>query len=341
MSGDPHDGQGPQLGTRPVYGDFFQQATVLLHRRHHPVLQPGPQQALVMTFAMRRIITVLSRYLDDLRIDTAAARGVPDPWVQALTESRRAMRRAMEALTCKRCSAAWPALSEGADPPAIPPDSLAARLHAAAAALMAGRDLLQTHFTADRAPRSDWAPAITSAPVSRALLAGLAACAAAAAPVESGVLQPAPGAEHGQEEAVWRHIRTASRQLRALNRSVERARQHTPALGDDVRLLHTIPVDAPPAHRLPAPGGPIEELCAGTINTVHRASHTLRGNTEQARWASDLTAESFRQIAASCVVTSINCEVILRTLTRRARYLRHGHLTPGLNDAAGADAYAR
>ena len=342
MTGDrPRDEDSP-AGNRPVFGDFWQQATLLLRRPGRPGLQSGPQQALDMTFAMRRVVTVLSRYLDDLRICTP---GVPDAWVHALTESRKAISRAAAALNCEECIAAWPALREAASTPVISADSLAGRLYAAAAALTAGRDLLQTHFTPAPAgpplPHSDWAQAITSAAVSRALLAGLAAHAAAAAPAESGPLVPPRDAKHGEEEAAWRHIRTASRNLRALSRAVEVAQQDTPALGEDMRLLQAIPLNILPEHRMPAVGEQVQHLCAGAVESVHRAGRALRDTTERARWAEDLTAESFRQIAASCVVTGINCEVILRSLGKRARHLRLGHLMPDLNDAADAAAGAR
>src|SRR5262249_7128382 len=69
--------------------------------------------------------------------------------------------------------------------------------------------------------------------------------------------------------------------------------------------------------------------------------HALRGGTERARWTPDLTAESMRHTAASCVVTSFNCEIILRSLARQARQAGYRDLIPDLEDAADNTAGAR
>ena len=67
---------------------------------------------------------------------------------------------------------------ETAPAPAFPAGSFAARLDGYATALTYGRDLLHTHLATtpdgERQALSDWAPVISSAPVNRALLAGLA-----------------------------------------------------------------------------------------------------------------------------------------------------------------------
>src|SRR2546430_2374152 len=139
-------------------------------------LPPEPQQVPELAVAMRGLVGTATRYLDDVRIVMGVARGNPDVWNQALAEGRGAMRSAAAHLDCERCAAVWPQLREG--PGAIRSDSLAGRLAAAVTFLTVARDLLHTHFTADpdgqRAEHSDWAPVIASAPVNRALLAGLA-----------------------------------------------------------------------------------------------------------------------------------------------------------------------
>jgi hypothetical protein len=48
-----------------------------------------------------------------------------------------------------------------------------------------------------------------------------------------------------------------------------------------------------------------------------------------------------RHIAASCVVTSFNCEIILRSLARQAGQAGYQHLVPDLTDAADNTAGAR
>jgi hypothetical protein len=54
-----------------------------------------------------------------------------------------------------------------------------------------------------------------------------------------------------------------------------------------------------------------------------------------------LTAESMRHTAASCVVTSFNCEIILRSLACQAGRASYRHLAPDLEDAADHTARAR
>ena len=157
-------------------------------------------------------------YLDDVRIDMGIARGNPDVWNQALAQGRAAVRSAAADLACERCAAVWPQLRDG--PGAIRPDSLAGRLAAAVTSLRAARDLLNTHFTADpdglRAERSDWAPVIASAPVNRALLAGLADhIAAVARQVQAMHLSSdiVGDRAHGPAGELWRHIRRATQRL--------------------------------------------------------------------------------------------------------------------------------
>ena len=107
----------------------------------------------------------MRRYVGDI---ATAGTGVRDgSWADAIARARAA-------------TTLIPGESRAeADPAQVfPAGSFAARLDGYATALTYGRDLLHTHLATtpdgQRRALSDWAPVISSAPVNRALLAGLA-----------------------------------------------------------------------------------------------------------------------------------------------------------------------
>ena len=338
--------QDVRPGETPVFGDFWDRAARLLRPPRQSGPPSGPQQVPELAVAMRGLVGTATRYLDDVRIDMGVTRGNPDVWNQALVEGRGAMRSAAAHLDCPRCSAVWPQLSDG--PGAIRSDSLAGRLAAAVTSLTVARDLLHTHFTADpdgqRAEHSDWAPVIASAPVNRALLAGLADhVGAAARQVQTTHLGSDIVGNRARSPAgdLWRHVRRAARDLESFGVAVQAARWQAPVPDDDVRLLKAIPLNSTPERKTPAVSETVPALCAGCTGAAQRVRRALRGTAERARWAPDLTAESMRHTAASCVVTSFNCEIILRSLARQAGRAGCRHLAPDFEDAANNTVGAR
>ena len=346
MTDGPPESPDPSAGDTPVFGDFWDHAAGLLRPPGQPGPPPGPAQVPELAVAMRGLAGTVGRYLDDLRIDMGVARGNPDVWNQALAQGRGAVRNAAAGLACERCAAVWPQLTDG--PGAIRSDSLAGRLAAAVTSLTVARDLLHTHFTTDpdglRAERSDWAPVIVSAPVNRALLAGLADHVGAAAwQVETMHLSSdivGDGA-HSPAGELWRHVRRAARDLESFSLAVQAARWQAPVPDADVGLLKAIPLNSAPERKIPAASDAVPALCSGTAGAAQRVRHALRGGAERARWAPDLTAESMRHTAASCVVTSFNCEIILRSLARQAGRVGYRDLVPGLEEAADNTVGAR
>ena len=211
MTGSPPGSQAVWPGDPPVFGDFWDRAVRLLRPPGQPDPPPGPQQLPELAVAMRGLAGTVGRYLNDARINTGVARGNPDVWNQALAAGRGAARSAAADLDCQRCTAVWPQLRDG--PGASRSDSLAGRLAAAVRSLTVARDLLHTHFTADpdglRTERSDWAPVIASAPVNRALLAGLADhVGAVARQVQTMHLSSDTVGDRGHSPAgeLWRHV---------------------------------------------------------------------------------------------------------------------------------------
>jgi hypothetical protein len=346
MTDGPHASHDAWPGDMPVFGDFWDRAAGLLRPPGQPGPPSGPQQVAELAVAMRDLAGTVGRYLEDVRIDMGVARGSPDVWNQALAEGRWAVRSAIAALDWPRCAAVWPQL--GDRPGVICSDSLAGRLAAAVKSLAVARDLLHTHFTADpdglRAEHSDWAPVIASAPVNRALLAGLADhVGVVARQVEVMHLSGDIVGDRGHSPAgeLWRYVRRAARDLESFGTAVQAAQWQAPVPEADVRLLKAIPLNSAPERKVPAASDAVPALCAGTAGAAQRVRHALRGGAERTRWAADLTAESMRHTAASCVVTSFNCEIILRSLARQAGQAGYPDMVGDLEDAAENTVSAR
>ena len=316
-------GRPGQSSAPAVFGDFWRQAARLASPPPYPDPPAGAQQVRHITLANLRAATVMRQYIGDI---TAARTGVQDDlWAAAAARVQAATTRIIGALGQETA----PALG-------FPAGSFAARLDGYAAALTYGRDLLQTHlgtapYGGHRA-LSDWAPVISSAPVSRALLAGLADHARSIAGQLAGL--PLDQAADSQTVAAWRRLQVAAAQLRGLNAAVQAAQWEAPVLPEHRQLLEAIPVNAAPVMQVPPPEASISTLCAGIIGTAQRANQARRELAARAAWSPELTADSMRHAAANNVVTSLNIETVYRGLALRARELGYHALVPGLDAAA-------
>jgi hypothetical protein len=317
------DGHLAQSSAPAVFGDFWRQAAWLASPPPYPDPPASAQQVHHITLAALRAVTVMRRYIGDI---TAAGTGARDGlWAAALSRSQSATTRITGVLSQET-------------PPAcrFPAGSLAARLDGYATALTYGRDLLHTHLATTpyggRRALSDWAPVISSVPVSRALLAGLADHARA---IGGQLDRLPPDRAAGAETATaWQRFQVAAGQLRELDAAVQAAQWQAPVLPADRQLLEAIPVNATPGVQAPPPQAPISTLCAGIISTAQRANEARRELAARAAWSPELTADSMRHAAANNVVTSLNTETVYRILAARARELGYRTLIPGLEAAA-------
>ena len=310
-----------------TFGDFWgRSAARLIPGRDQAAMPVSPGDAAATAAALQRLVSVIARYLDDEeRWVNPEGRG---PWSIALCEGRGAVRRAAACLEGWQADGLEAGYEEG---------TLAWDLAEAAGTLLLGRDLLQTHFTTradgSRADLSDWARAVASPPVSRALLAVLAAHARAAAVRVSALPWP-PGSS--RYAAV-----TASRHLTAFGAAVQAAHVQAPVPDADLRLLEAIPVNAVPERQEPTGTEQTAELAAGVISAAERVRHGARDLASRGRWSPGMNATSMRQTAAACVVTSDSCEVILRSLMARAGELGNPDLRDYLAEVADKAAGAR
>jgi hypothetical protein len=334
------------MTTRPTFGDFAAAASQQIRQATGP---PGSRSTPVsdaddVARSLGHLVTVMARYAADIgaatRSQRPAGRSQAGPWERAGRGASETLRHAATILQPDPAPAAtgprWPGRARQQDP-------AARRLDAAATALTTGRDLLHTHLAlqpgGELRARSEWAPVILSAPVTRALLHELASWAHQLAPLGSQrALARAPA--HGTPQA-RRKLAAASQWLWVLYWSVQAADEHDPLPAGHIDLLHAIPASALTPRHLPDGTEPITRLCQGTITTAERVRHHARAAIPRASWSPALTLESLRETADYATVVSHNCQLLLTTLATDARQHRAPCLTTPLADAAEAAGEAR
>jgi hypothetical protein len=332
---------------RPTFGDFANAARGLLRHEfgtRDPTVGHWPHIARAgtvgeFTRSMASLLAVMDRYCADITAVLASAprrqeTRLPGTWPHASIQAQQALHNASAFLPSASASTAR---QRTADP-------ATRTLDAATAALVAGRDLLHTHVTArpDGSPldRSEWAPVITSEPVTRALLLELGLWARRTAEQGARIALPGPAARHGTGTE-RQQLNTACQWLWVLDSAVRVAQHHQPVSTSDVRLLHAIPVNALEARRIPAGVDTITSLCHGTTSTAERIRDAATINQVDATWSPAFTADSLRHAATCSTVISHNCEILLRTLATRAGQHGSGALADGLLGCAEAASQAR
>jgi hypothetical protein len=307
---------------RPTFGDFIRAA--------HDYLEPpaGPPAPVAkrrlaavrttevqdVTHSLHRVIGVMTRYLDDI---TGAFDQVPvehqhllTAWPRASIQARDALHNAAAFL--QQGASGWD--KQSGQPAA---DSLASRLDGVAASLATGRDLLHTHFAprpgGSRQDRSEWAAVVVSTPVTRALLVELAGCARRIAPQGADLALSRAPAQRSSGQA-RRRLNAACQWLWVLSAAIQSADRQDPVSTDERRLLHSVPVNALAPRSIPDGSEQVTDLCEGAINSAERVRHHAWAQATRAPWSPGLTVTSLRQVAATSMVTSHHCEMLLRSL---------------------------
>jgi hypothetical protein len=287
--------------------------------------------------SIRRVVVVLGRYARDI----AAAPGTrpgqrrdpPSPWEQAADAAHRELNQAARYLT--------PPASPKANPGTRPSAGAARQMDGAAVVLQAGRELLATHAGSapDGTPihRTEWAPALATPAVRRALLAEVADLAARVAATSDQIAaapgwRGAPGPRHT--------LRQAGHCLRTLAESVQAAIQHEPVPAAQREVLRAAPGSALPPRRLPGPGHDIAGLREGTIVTAQRIRRAAWHTATQT--APAITADSLRHTADASTLTSHHCELLLRAAAdRAAAHFPASHASQQITRAAEAAGRSR
>jgi hypothetical protein len=299
---------------RPVFGDFLDAARdhLVAADQLHATAR-GDVDIRQVNRSMLRILILMRRYVLDVTPGWA-----PEPpqsrrevarWTRAGTETREALARAAAFLNDRDKPAREQHAAGG---------ELARHLDAASASLLAGRDLLQTHLARDRGGErqlhSEWALAVTSPGVARAVLTEMRALARRLAPLGAG-LALGPGSRGTRKER--QKLNAACQWLWIVDASVAAAQRREPVRGSDLELLRAIPPRVPAPRRLPPPAESVAGLCRGVINSAERVRHLAWESSTRRASSPDLTVNSLRRVAATSTLTSHHCEILLRSLAER------------------------
>jgi hypothetical protein len=292
---------------RPLLGDFLTAASRHLDADTGDLrLAAGASPSVVRE--LFRLTTVMAHCADAFIGDDQDGPGhLLDARELAMADTRSALRQA-----AARMRAAWGAHTEAGED--SPPAAMC--LAAAADNLLAGRDLLHTHFTTDqygwRHGTSPWAPAIASQQVNGALVgeigsyAGrLAAWALQLAAAGSAGRLPAQAQVAISEGCRWLWVAEAA----------ARVVRHHPGTATGHALLHAIPINLPPPRHPPRGGLPVAELCAGTIITAERLRHLAHNTAIRGHHAKAALAASWQRTAQAAAITGHCGELILHQLT--------------------------
>jgi hypothetical protein len=331
---------------RATFGDFMRATARYLDTPADlPRAVGRSRQAAAMTRQVReasdgllRVISVMTRYVADSNTAfadvPAGDRHLLSAWARASIEAQEALGNAAAFL--RECGANQDAPHE------TPQTPLARRLHAVAASLATGRDLLHTHFAlgADgvRRDHSDWAPVITSGRMTHALLGELAFCAGKVALQGAELALSRAPVQRGTGADRWR-LNAACQWLWVMDAAVQAAQRQDPVPPDDRQLLYAIPVNARPPRPIARGGEPVSALCNGVIVAAERVRHAARPLPAQATWSPAMTSTSCRLSAAAAAAVSQNCEILLRSLAARAA--QHGSRGTSAQLVESADAAAR
>jgi hypothetical protein len=266
--------------------------------------------------AVRRVILVLARYAQDVASGFGTWSDEPrrqlSAWGQAVADVLDELDHAARHLKLSPASIRT-------NPGTRPSSGLASRMDQAASQLRTGRELLDTHFESapdgTRRQHSEWAAAVASPTLRRALLAEIASVAQQVADeVDQAVESPGWRGTLGPRRA----LNAASHCLRVLGDSVLTAQEHELVPASHRDLLYDMPASILPPRRLPGHEDDIARLRDGVIDSAQRTSRAIWQSTVEPASPSAVTITSLRQMASYAVLTSHHCEILLRAAADKA-----------------------
>jgi hypothetical protein len=272
-----------------------------------------------------RMARTLARYLADIApygMAEAVINRHLDESMRAAVDAREALRMAAMSL---RAGMGDLGSSEGEAPYPLP-----AHLSAAAVALSAARDLLQTHFTSDpagrRSLRSDLSAVITSVPVGRAILAEVAGWSRQLAFLTAR-MSLASAADPGIPRRVHQGLADGSHGLLTACAAITSGECGSPDTAADIELLRAIPVNVVPRRQQPCGAESPTELGQGITISAGRMRSITWAAQGEAAWSPAMTADSWQWTATGAAVTCHISGHLLRLLGESP-----GHLAgdPGL-----------
>jgi hypothetical protein len=311
--------------TAAVFGDFLGAGRAHLTE----AAATGERQSAdlpAVVASLHRLVGIMSVYLEDLAPGTEIEADVR-VWEGAIAGAGAAL---SVAAGCLHRSALY--LGPG-EPWHESDPSPAHHLADAATGLAAGWDLLHTHIVVARdglvQERSEWAPVVTSLPVTRALATEIGAWSArlasytgwlagSAAPQRTTRRTGPLGVVLPREE-----LAIASQCLRAANAALRPAQDADPAPPADTELLCAIPAAFPPPRQpLGSAAESVAELCAGITVSASRLRAAAYHGRDRGRWSPEVTSGGWQWMAQAAAVTSHLGELALRALAPRAGQLK-------------------
>jgi hypothetical protein len=300
----------------PVFGDFLGPAGehITAAAASRGDLPHDAQCGVVCQ--LDRLTATMQRYLTDLPLPDALQpfRNPDRNTGSRATPAMMALDRATHIL---RPAAAAVSTHAGNAHPAV------RHLAAAADYLAAGRDLLHTHFALDadgyQVQRSFWAPAITSGPVTAAVLAELGSHIQHLGSWISALTRKRPS-QTATPTSAQLTLRHAQPWLTAASTAILAAQQaHYSLPARD--LLSAIPANVPPPRQQPSGSETAGELSHRICLTAERLRHVTYAFAASARWSPATTSTSWRRDAQASAITGHASEIILRTLADRTGQL--------------------
>jgi hypothetical protein len=285
-------------------------------------VQPSRKSVVATIVEGRDLVLAMSRLADDIGGDPAEGVRSPVPyvWAQATATVQSALRQA-----------AWNLFEVindlgGPQGPGSE-DILARRLGQAARFIIAGRDLLQTHFATDSEgvsmPLSSRSAAIWSPQAACVLLSEIGGWCRQFSPVMaelSTVSSRRCRIPHGTRD----RLAMTYQCLLAADMAIWPAAQRRPASDQDRRLLSAIPLYVRPERSAPRHGENVAKLCDGIAISAERLRTTARRLAGEARWSPLVTADSWQWNASAAAITCDACGVTLRLAAEGARQLGIG-----------------
>ncbi len=300
--------------TAAVFGDFLDRGEQYLQAA---VGSPGvASDSRAAAPALLRLITVMARYLDDRA--PAYAPGVIaqaadlQPWERAVLDAGSALHLAADCL--------HQGLTAARSLDQEPAGDLAGCLGAAATALTAGRDLLQTHLATTQAglwePRSEWAPVVTSLPVTWAIAETVSRWCGQVAVVAARLAASAGVSEEAEPTAPQGGLHAAGHWLWTAATAVRDARAASPVPVGDVWLLRAISAAHSPPRQPPGTDEQVPDLCAGITVSAQRLRAAAFGAVARARWAAP-SSDTWQWAATAAAVSGHASALILESLPAR------------------------
>ena len=258
------------------------------------------ESAIEATLVAGRMARTLSRYLADI---------APYGMAEAVIDRRldESMRAAVDAREALRMAAMRLRVGVGdvGSPEGEAPGPLPVHLSAAAVALSAARDLLQTHFTSDpagwRSPRSDFSAVITSVPVGRAILVEVAGWSRQLAFLTAR-MSLASASDPGIPRRVHQGLADGSHGLLTACAAITAGECGSPATATDIELLHAIPVNVAPRRQQPRGAESSAGLSQGIAISAGRMRTIAWATQGEGAWSPAMTADSWQWAATGAAV---------------------------------------